>query len=376
MMRRRSWVLLAGASLIACSSTDSIAPFAEDAGSDVVAATPDSGDSAAQQAAVTQTIGAAGGTVRDQGVALTIPAGALPGDVQISITPNAAPVPSGYVGLSPVFRFEPSGTVLLTPATVELTLTSTGANATMFLSNAGGGYDALTTNVTASSASAPIGRLGDCFVGVGTTGHGGGTDASVPEDSSALADSGPTDSGPMADSGSTPDSSSADSGPPADSGPTDAATGDSSAGDAGIVGISVTIDGVPTMFATNLQGSLSGPDTSIPNSIVQADDNATGTHWRLQLIVTGAATQSCAPFQQPTYPQITYAHYTGGTLDTTFSTHVQNHQGNTCSVTLVGSAAAASGDHARGTFTGTVYGPQDAGAPHVFTAGSYDETMP
>jgi ZU5 domain-containing protein len=388
MMRRRSWVLLAGASLIACSSTDSGAPSPEDGGSDVVTATPDAGDSDAQPPAVVQTVGAAGGTVSDQGVSLTIPAGALPGDVQISITESAAPVPSGYTRLSPVFRFEPSGTVFLTPATVDLTLTGTGANPTMFLSNSGGGFDALTTNVTVSSASAKISRLGDCFVGVGMGGDDGGTEASNP-----MADAGPTDSGSMADagqaesgsvadagptdSGPTPDSGPTDSGLPADSGPKDAAMmNDSSGGDAGVAGISVTIDGVPTTFAANVQPSLSGPDTSIPDSIIQADDNATTTHWRLQLIVTGAATQSCVPYQQPTYPQITYTHYTGGTLDTTFSSHAQIQAGNTCSVTLVGSPAMASGDHARGSFTGTVVSVQDAGASHVLSAGSYDETIP
>jgi hypothetical protein len=353
MMRRRSWMVLAGASLIACSSTDTGAPSTPDGGADVVTANVDSGDSGAEGAAVTQTIGAAGGSVSAGGAVLTIPAGALASDIQISITPSADSIPAGYTGLSPLYRLGPKDAVFLTPATVELALTSTGPSPTVFLSNSGGGYDALATSVASSGVSAPMTHLGDCFVAVGASASDSGTGAG---DSSDV-----TDSGAIADSSSIADSGAPD---------------DSAVGDAGVVGLSVTIDGVPTTFATNAQASLTGPDTSIQDSIVQADDNASTTHWHLQLVVTGVATQSCAPYLQPTYPQITYTHFTGGTLDATFSTHVQNHSGNTCAISLVGNPAMASGDHARGTFTGTVYGSADAGAPHVFSAGSYDEVIP
>src|ERR1700677_4508793 len=154
MMRRRSWMVLAGASLIACSSTDTGAPSAVDGGADVIATNVDSGDSGAQGTAVTQTVGASGGSISASGVVLTIPAGALADDIQISITPSTDPIPVGYTGLSPLYLLEPKDAVFLTPATVELALTSTGANPTVFLSNPGSGYDALATSVVSSGVSA------------------------------------------------------------------------------------------------------------------------------------------------------------------------------------------------------------------------------
>jgi hypothetical protein len=325
----------------------------------VVTTTVDGGDSSAQGTTVTQTIGASGGSVSAAGVVLSVPAGALASDIQISITPTTEPIPVGYMGLSPLYRLEPKDAVFLTPATVELSTTSAGPNATVFLSNSGSGYDALATSAVSSGVSALMTHLGDCFVAIGASENDGGAS---PGDASDVADSGAAaDTGSIADSGTIADSGSA---------------ADVAVGDAGASGLSVTIDGVATTFATNAHASLSGPDTSIQDSIVEADDNASATHWHLQLIVTDVASQSCAPYLQPTYPQITYTHFTGGTLDVTFSTHVQNHSGDTCAISLVGNPAMASGDHARGTFTGTVYGPPDAGAPHVFSAGSYDEIIP
>jgi hypothetical protein len=350
-MYRRSWVLFASASWVACSSTNA-SPPPSDAGPDVVNATLDGGGPDAQGTAVTQTVGASGGTVRAEGAVLTIPAGALASDVQISLARNAAPVPAGFTALSPVFSFKPDGTTFLSPATLVLTLTTSGANPTIFSSQSAGGYAALSTTVSSKSVSAAIDQLGNCFVGVGQPRV---ADASAG-DTASPTDAGPTDTGTS------------------DATLTDAAIDGSSATDAGFQGITVTIDGVtpPTIFAVNPQASLSGPDGSVPNlTTIQADDNATSTHWHLELVVTQTEQERCQP-EPDTYPTITYSHYTAGQIDSTFSsTSVMSE----CSILVTG-IPTASGGLASGTFSGTLLGPAGTNGSHVFSMGSYDMTIP
>src|ERR1700722_9187127 len=80
MMVRWSWSLaLVSVSLIACSSDDGGAPSSGDSGADVVNVAPEGG---ASDAAVVAVVGASGGAVSAQGVALTIPSGALATDTQ------------------------------------------------------------------------------------------------------------------------------------------------------------------------------------------------------------------------------------------------------------------------------------------------------
>jgi hypothetical protein len=350
MMGRRSWALaVASVALVACTSTDSDGPSTEDAGRD--ASTADAGNPEAGTT-ITQTVGASGATITAPGVTLTIPAGALAADTPITVETSVAGVPHGYTALSPLYAFGPSGTTFLAPATVELAFTAGGSNPTVYWSNAGGGFDPLSTTVTASVASALISRLASGFVGSAQT-----TDAAETDDASAdatvVAESGAVDAGEPTDGAAAIEAST----------PTDAggsAVDASTPTDAGFQGIVVTIDGVPTTFATN-------PSVTYLNGIstVVATDNATSTHWQFELEVSLQAQQAC----QAVYPAILYTHYTGGTADSVYSTK-QTPGG--CDIT-VSSTPASVGQHATGVFSGTVAEAQDAGGgSHSLTNGSYD----
>ncbi len=78
---------------------------------------------------VSKTIGAAGGiiTSTDGRVDLIIPAGALSGDVAISIQPITNECPGG-IGLA--YDLQPNGTKFLTPATLILHYTDDDVNGT------------------------------------------------------------------------------------------------------------------------------------------------------------------------------------------------------------------------------------------------------
>jgi len=315
--------VLVGLVAIACSSTSSTSP----PGGPDVAQTP-----------TTQTVGAAGGSVSAAGVVLTIPEGALAGDTPITVTPNAAPIPTGYTGLSPLYAFAPDGTVFQKPVTIAFTLSSAGTAPTVYWSNSAGGYDELPSTSTGTTVSTSIAHFSRGFVAEKRT-HG----------DDAGTDSGPTDSGP-------PDSG------PADSGPSDGA-----APDGGASAITVTIDGVVTTFSANASVTLGASTTTI-----KADDNATSTHWTLQIVMTSAPQQAC---QLNGNPYFTYTHYTSGALDQLYGS--KGVMG-ACILTLT-SNPTTTGDHAKGTILsatgGRINAPTADPATHAFTNGTFDLTL-
>jgi hypothetical protein len=67
-----------------------------------------------------ETIGPAGGAVglADGSAALTVPAGALAGDVAFRIDPGQISTVPGYVDVGPPYTFSPTGTVFLAPAQI------------------------------------------------------------------------------------------------------------------------------------------------------------------------------------------------------------------------------------------------------------------
>jgi hypothetical protein len=358
-MGRRGWaVALVVLSGVACSSGNSDAPSQEaglgplDGGGAVVVASDDaSSDTSSDSPSVTtQTVGAAGGAVSAAGVALTIPAGALGGDTEITVTTIGTQV-SGYVALSPIFSFGPAGTTLLKPATIAITLTTPAADATIFWSNAAGGYDALSTTVSADSASASIGRLGDGFAGTVQPGR----------DASASGEAGPAEGGAIADAASAADGAIAD-----------AASADASS-DGGAFGISATVDGTLTAFPYNVRATLLQAWWRIAG-----DDSPSPTHWTMQLVVpTNAGTLMCSG---GIYPAITYTHYSAvagdaGAADATYTT--TSSMGASCTIDET-TTATTQGQHAQGTFSGTLVLSGDAGGPasHTLASGSYDAVVP
>jgi hypothetical protein len=363
-MGRRGLALgLVGLSIVACSSENAGTPAVEagpessDAsGADAVVSSEDSGSDAT--ATRTQTVGATGGTVSAAGAALTIPAGALAGDVEITVNASGAQVPAGYTGLSPVFTFGPAGTTFLVPATIVIKLSSQVPGATIFLSNANGGYDPLSTTVTADSATASLSRLGDGFAG----------ELQEATDAEASSDVGPLGDGAVTDGGV--DGAFAD-GAVTDGAITDAAFVDAAPTDAGALGIFATVDGTPTAFTYNARATLLQAWWKLA-----ADDSASPTHWTMQLTVpTNAGNLMCSG---GIYPAMTYVHYTAGSTDagTADATFTTSSTGASCTIDET-TTATVQGQHAQGTFSGTLVYAGDAGAAsHTMTSGSYDLVVP
>jgi hypothetical protein len=311
-MRIAAGLVLAGIVATACSSTSSAPP---------------AGATAAAPAPVTQTVGAAGGTVSAPGVTLTIPAGALPAGTSITIAPSADPIPAGYDGYTSLFAFSPDGTVFQTPATIDFTLANAGANPTVYWSNATGGFDALETTPTAGGVSAQVAHFSRGFVG-----H-------------KRADAPPPPPPPP---------------PPTDAGTDSAADAGTSAGT-----ITATIDGVVTSFATN--GVISGGGTM---TTMQAEDNASSTHWTMALVINGVPQESCVANG---YPYITYTHYTSGAVDLMYSSKISGQ----CLIVLSKNPTNA-GDPATGTFFGNVGAlnvPTGTPASHAITNASFSMTL-
>jgi ZU5 domain len=304
-----SAVLVVGVALIACSSSSSTSS--------------PGGTGPGQTTPTTQTIGSAGGTVSAAGVVLTIPAGALSSDTPISITANAAAIPAGYTGLSPLFAFGPDGTKFASPATIAFTTSSPGTNPTVYWSNDTGGYDALATTLIANGVSAQVQHF--------STGFAANKFLDV------------VDAGKISDAGE----------PITDAGP--------SAGT-----INMTVDGVATAFSSNSKVTLGTGTTTI-----QADDDPSTTHWTIQIVMTGIPQESC---QLNGNPYITYTHYTGGGLDKLY----QSKSGGNCLLTL-SSNPANPGDHATGTVISGSVGKSNAPvgdpATHAFGSGSFDLTL-
>jgi len=87
-------------------------------------------------ATVTQTIGAAGGTIEVEGAVVRFPAGALAADKVITISASSAGPPEGYVALSKVFTCGPSGTDFAEPVSMTMPFVDDGNGAvTMFWSS-------------------------------------------------------------------------------------------------------------------------------------------------------------------------------------------------------------------------------------------------
>jgi hypothetical protein len=283
---------------------------------------------------VTQTVGAAGGSVSVAGAVLQIPAGALPADTTISITPNAGSIPSGYTGLSQLYAFAPDGTVFQKPATITLTPSSQGSSPVVFWSNASGGYDALDTTSTSTGLSASIQHFSRGFVGERKKDEGAGAD-------------GGSDSGLPTDGGTTT---------PTDGGGTNGS-------------ITATVDGVAMTFSVNASVSV-GPDT-VAAPTIKGDDNATSTHWTLEIVTTGIAQEQCLVQGNPV---VTYTHYTNGTQDLSYSTRGAQ-VGCIIGLTKIPHVA---GDHATGTFNATVVAlnlPSGLPPSHSFQSGTFDLTL-
>ena len=161
-MTVRAWSLVMGAVclLVACGGSDD----------DGVGGGADGGT-------VTDAIGPAGGTVTIGGAELTIPAGALDEEVEITITETAEEVPSGFLGSSPVYQFEPDGLVFAQAVAARIDFTGDGAELDLIWSTADeSGFEAMGGAVDGQSVVGDVTHFSRGFAGRGDPGGdcGGG----------------------------------------------------------------------------------------------------------------------------------------------------------------------------------------------------------
>jgi hypothetical protein len=392
MNRRLCGLVVATASLVACSSSNSGSPDSHDSGTKDVTQPSNDGASASDgttldgsnteeasdldAGTVSQTVGTSGGTVTAAGAVLTIPSGALPADTTITVQPNAGSIPSGYTALTPLFDFGPNGTTLQQPATVTFTLSSAGTKPTVYWANGSGGYDALTTTATTTAttttASASTTKLGTAFVAdlavVPTDGaaEDAGSDAGQASDAAGATADASDATTAESDAGATDasDAMASAEGGEADAATDAAAAADAAAGDAGVTGFSLKIDNatVATEFAYSQSATVNG------NSIwtITAATALGGVNWTVSIQVMGGAQQAVC--QLGGYPNVTYTDYVNAAPVAVFSTA---NPGSNCSFSLY-STPMAQGQYAHGTFQATVTEAADAGGASHFLSGTYN----
>lgn len=110
-------------------------------------------------------IGTAGGTIGSaSGASLEIPFGALDSPTPISITETTEPPPAGAI--SPVYEFDPTGTLFARPVTVTLPVPGGTSAACIYFSRLdNSGYDAIGGTIAAAAISAQTAHLGRAYVG-------------------------------------------------------------------------------------------------------------------------------------------------------------------------------------------------------------------
>jgi hypothetical protein len=357
------------AAAIACSSTPPGGgpSTPEDGGStaDVASADASTGNDGGgtggdASSTVSATIGPSGGSVTTPGATLSIPSGALPADTVISITPNGGPIPASYTGLSSLFTFGPDGTTFLQPVTVTFTVADT-SGATVYWSNSSGGYDALATTTTATTASASVTHFSKGFCG---RGGGGNHDAGTESDATTSGSDASTTSDA---STSSNDAAGAETGASdaaaAETGTNDASSKDAAPNsDAGLDGIVATIDNVQTTFTYS-------PSATYQNGLatVQANDSAGSSYWQLQITVIWNQPQQSCTLQG--FPRVKLVHYAGTVADQTFTS-------TSCAI-VVTSVAQTTGQKTAGqVVTATVVEPVDGGTvSHTISQGTFSVTM-
>ena len=108
----------------------------------------------------TTSVGATGGVVEHpNGVTLSVPAGALDHDVAISVLDEGAPGPENTTMFSPVFTFEPDGTLFARPVQVQFDVDASVAEATVYWTRStatGIEWDRIAASVADGIATAQI----------------------------------------------------------------------------------------------------------------------------------------------------------------------------------------------------------------------------
>ncbi len=118
----------------------------------------------------TTTVGATGGVVEHpHGVTLSVPAGALDHDVAISVLDEGAAGPDNTTMYSPVFTFEPDGTLFARPVQVQFEVGDTVSESTVYWTrstSSGIVWDRIAATVTGGVATSQITHFSSGGAGV------------------------------------------------------------------------------------------------------------------------------------------------------------------------------------------------------------------
>jgi hypothetical protein len=194
-------------------------------------------DAGVVDAASAVTIGADGGTLTAYGVSVDVPPGALATPVALSVAPSSEAPPAGYALVSSFYRFAPEGTAFAVPVAVHFqtdVTEATAPGASVHWSLADGGYEAIATTWSGSTASAQVTHFSAGFVGLVAPADGGASDGSgVDGAADATTDAG--DAAAVGDASDGGDAGDASAAADALDEASDAATSSDAAADGGTV---------------------------------------------------------------------------------------------------------------------------------------------
>lgn len=111
------------------------------------------------------TVGAEGGEIAHEGVTLSIPAGALAADTEITITSTTADRQGPFTRYSPVYRFEPNGLAFAAPVSVRIAFEGEPEAPAVYWTGATGGFERLDSVVDGGVATAQVTHFSEGFVG-------------------------------------------------------------------------------------------------------------------------------------------------------------------------------------------------------------------
>ena len=115
------------------------------------------------------------------GAELTIPAGALDTEVDITITETAEEIPAGFLGSSTIYLFEPDGLTFAQPVAARIDFTGDGAELDLMWSTADGtGFEAMGGAVDGESVVGDITHFSRGFAGRIDPGSGGDCGGGCP----------------------------------------------------------------------------------------------------------------------------------------------------------------------------------------------------
>lgn len=243
-------------------------------------------------------VGPSGGVAEVSGVSLTVPAGALTTEVEISIAvAGDAAAPVGAPLRSEVFRFEPAGLAFAIPVRVAIPVRATVRQPVVRWSLASdvARFEDRSTTAVPGRASAEITHFSLGFVVEGAPETDAGVDAgpeldatdpsdAIAYDQGSLVDAGPEDARPS-DVGVTEDASPDDLGASEDASPADLGVTE----DAGPADVGLEIDGgaasdsgsddAGTVTITSTVGNLLIEDACVARRVQLSSNAGAGATW-------------------------------------------------------------------------------------------------